>query len=366
VRRASHPRAALLSRRSLAALLTCLSLTATAHAAQTVKLHATLTPERLGQGTTIGFGFQITGPDGLVPSPLTQVSVSYPASLQVALSGLGLASCSTETLENQGPNGCPAESLMGYGNATAEIPFGPNIVHETAHVTLLRAPVAGFSLTFYAEAAEPVNAQLTFPGQLLEAQPPYGGAIHIDIPPLPSFPAGPDVALVNLNSTIGPQHITYYEHHHGHWTAYHPQGILLPHHCPHEGFPFAATLTFLDGTQTNAETTVPCPSGMSSQRLAKPRRDDQRGGGSPKGHRRVGRSDRPAMRSPPAERSGTPDGGRAPGPPIRSRVILGAHRTVSAPARPDAGQGSPAPTALLTALTRADDLHRTPHVRRAP
>jgi hypothetical protein len=250
----------------LAALLTCLSLTATAHAAQSVKLHATLTPERLGQGTTIGFGFQISAPAGHIPSPLTEVSVSYPASLQVALSGLGLASCSTETLETFGPRGCPAESLMGYGSALAEIPIGPEVVHEDAHVTLLRAPVAGFALLFYAEAAGPVNAQLAFPGQLLPAPAPFGGRIAIDVPLVPGLPTGPDVAVVKLNSTLGPQHITYYEHLHSRWIPYHPKGIMLPNSCPHDGFPFTATLTFLDGTHANAPTTVPCPRGRHHRR----------------------------------------------------------------------------------------------------
>jgi hypothetical protein len=250
VRRASNP---------LATLLTCLSLTATAHAAQTVKLHATLTPERPGQGTTIGFGLQISTPAGHVPSPLTEVSISYPASLQVALSGLGLASCSTEVLETFGARGCPAESLMGYGSALAEIPVGSEAVDVAAHVTLLRAPVAGFALLFYAEATTGVSAQFAFPGQLLPAPAPFGGRIAIDVPLVPGLPAGPDVAVVQLNSTIGPEHITYYEHHHGHWISYHPQGILLPNNCPHGGFPFTASLTFLDGTYTTAHTTVPCP-----------------------------------------------------------------------------------------------------------
>ena len=51
----------------LAVLLACVCVfpPAAAEATQSVKLGATLTPEHLGQGTTIGFSFQIEAPAGL-------------------------------------------------------------------------------------------------------------------------------------------------------------------------------------------------------------------------------------------------------------------------------------------------------------
>ncbi len=249
------------TRALLAALLACACLPATAHARQSVRLHATLTPERLGQGTTIGFGFQITAPAGRVPSPLTAIDVSYPNDLAIALSEIGLATCTPATLEESGPEGCPANSRMGYGTALAEIPIGPEIVHETAHVTLIRAPAhdGHLALLFYAAGEVPVWAPVTFPGFLLPASAPFGGRIDINVPLIPSLPGGPDVAVTQLRSTLGPQHLTYYEHTHGRWKGYHPAGILLPNSCPHGGFPFAATLTFLDGSHASAHTTVPCP-----------------------------------------------------------------------------------------------------------
>jgi hypothetical protein len=65
-------------------VLLCTLLPTTAHAAH-VQLYATLTPERLGHDTTIGFGFQITAPAGRVPPPLTRVEVRYPRNLGIAL-----------------------------------------------------------------------------------------------------------------------------------------------------------------------------------------------------------------------------------------------------------------------------------------
>jgi len=243
----------------LAAALICACLPATAHATRSVRLQATLTPEQLGQSTTVGFGFQIAT-HGL-PVPLTGVDIRYPGDLGIALSGLGLATCTAATLQALGPPGCPADSRMGYGSALAEIPIGPEIVAETAHVTIIRAPIqeGHLALLFYANAATPVNAWLVFPGQLLPAPTPFGGRINIAVPLIPSLPEAPDVAVVRLRATLGPEHLTYYEHTHGRTVAYHPKGVLLPDHCPRGGFPFHANLAFADGSDASASTAVPCP-----------------------------------------------------------------------------------------------------------
>jgi hypothetical protein len=245
----------------LATALACAYLPATTQAAPSVELNATLTPERLGQGTTIGFGFQIHTSTARVPPPLTEVTVSYPNNLGIALSGIGLATCTPSTLEQSGPDGCPSESLMGYGTALAEIPIGPEVVRELANVTLIRGPTehGHLALLFYVDGETPVSAQLVLPGLLLPAAAPFGGHININVPLIPSVPEAPDVAVTELRTTLGPEHVTYHERVHGHWTSYHPKGILLPNSCPDGGFPFAAELHFQDGSHTRAHTTVPCP-----------------------------------------------------------------------------------------------------------
>ncbi len=252
-------------RRLLATIILCGWISPCAQAAQSaqsVKLDATLSPEHLGRETTVGFGFQISTRDGGAPSPLTDVEVRYPDHLGLALSGLGFASCSASRLETIGSPACPANSLMGYGTATAEIPIGPSHLYETAHVTIFRAPAeAGqVGLLFHVEAAGPVSAELVFPGLLLSAAPPYAGSIEIKVPLVPSLPFGPNVAVVKLAMTVGPtSKIFYYEHVHGKTLRYHPRGVLLPDSCPRGGFPFAATFGFEDGSHAAAQTKVPCP-----------------------------------------------------------------------------------------------------------
>lgn len=150
---------------------------------------------------------------------------------------------------------------MGYGTALAEIPIGPLIVPETTHIAVFRAPTQNgrLALLFYAEGKTPVSAEIVFPGLLLPAQEPFGGAITMNIPPIIGLPGGLNVAVVKLSSTIGPQQIIYYEHTHDGTVAYHPQGVLLPDSCPHGGFPFAALFSFEDGTHASADTVVRCP-----------------------------------------------------------------------------------------------------------
>ncbi|MCW3018868.1 MAG: hypothetical protein JWN10_1176 [Solirubrobacterales bacterium] len=230
-----------------------------ATATQSVKLNVSLKPERLGAGTTMSFAFQITSPNSQTPPPLSTVDLLYPANLGLITSGLGVSTCSRTELETTGA--CPPDALMGYGTAVAEIPFEPETIIETAKITTWMASIeeGHLGLLFLAKAGTPVAAELIFPSLILNAPPPYGGSLATTVPVVATVPGGPDVAVTRLRSTLGPMHLTYYETFHGKTTAYHPKGIRLPHTCPHGGFPFAATFTFLDDTHASAHTTVPCP-----------------------------------------------------------------------------------------------------------
>jgi hypothetical protein len=236
-------------------------LAAPAGAGQVVKLRVGLTPEHLGAGTTISFGFRIATPNGRVPPPLTALSLLYPANVGLVTSGLGLATCTPAALEADGPEACPADSLMGRGSALVEIPVGPELIQETGQLTAWMAPVQNghLSLLFFADGKAPVNAQLIFPAVVLDANVPFGGRLDTAIPVIPTLPEAPNAAVVQLRTTIGPQNITYYRHERHRTIPYNPDGILLPPTCPHHGFPFAAAFTFLDGTHTTAHASVPCP-----------------------------------------------------------------------------------------------------------
>ena len=247
--------------RLIATVMLCLSVCGTASAAQSVTLNATFTPEHLGQNTTIGFSFRIATPANKVPPPLTGVEISYPVNLGFALSELGLATCATHTLEDYGPEGCPANSLMGYGNALAEIPIGPTIIHETGQVAILRTTnnAGHLGLLIAVNAETPISEQIVFPAVVLPATKPFGGRLDMSIPLIPSLPGAPDAAVVQFHSTLGPLHLHYHERIHGRTIKFQPKGIPLPNNCPHGGFRFSANFAFQDGTHSTALATVPCP-----------------------------------------------------------------------------------------------------------
>ena len=246
---------------ALPALLLCACLPASASAATAATLSARFSPERLDQRSTLDFGFSFSSPPGEVPPPLTQIELRYPDNLGIALSGLGLATCTVQTLEASGPLGCPSDAVMGRGEALTGITLGASIITENAPITIVRAPdqEGRIGLLFYSEGTTPVNTRIVFPGVLLPASAPFGGLVSIGVPLVPTLPGAPYISVIHLHATLGPIGVTYYEQVDGRTLAYQPRGILLPDSCPRGGFPFAAEFRFLDESHTQAHTAVPCP-----------------------------------------------------------------------------------------------------------
>jgi hypothetical protein len=239
-----------------------------AAAAPIVALRAALIPEQLGKGTTIEFTLTINPPAGQFPAAARTIELRYPANLGLQRTDLGIEDCHAPTLEADGPSGCPADSVMGYGSGTVEVPFGSEILHEQIRATAFMAPLheGHISLLLYADGESPVSAQLVFPATVLPAAAPFGGDLTTTLPLITSVPEAPDVALLSLTMTLGPNHITYYEYARHKKIAYHPRGILLPRQCPAGGFAFAAQLTFNEGDSSNGQTAVPCPHATRRQR----------------------------------------------------------------------------------------------------
>jgi hypothetical protein len=257
-------RRAALSVASIAVLAAALLLAPTstpARAAPGVVLHTSFTPNRLGASTTIGFGFDVAGENGTVPPPLRSLSLRLPPGINYLTTTLGLAICQPAALLERGLAGCSPNSRLGFGSAYVEVPFGETSGHEIPDIQALMGPPhdGNIVVLFYADGREPVYAQLVFTGELIAGTRTLGGSLNAAIPLVPSVPAGPPVSIVKVRTTIGPAHLTYYEHVHGRTIAFHPTGVSLPQRCPRGGFAFSAVFSFEDGSRALASSTVPCP-----------------------------------------------------------------------------------------------------------
>lgn len=226
-----------------------------------VKLTVAFVPNRPGARTTIEFAFKISGPRGGVPSPVTSLDLRLPARMGIATTTLGQANCDPEDLIEHGLHGCSANARIGFGDALAVVPFGPQNVPEPVSINALMGPPAGerIEVIFYAEGLTPVFAALVFPGVVLADADPFGERINTSIPLVGAWPEGPDVTLESFKTTIGPLHLTYHRQVNGKTISYHPHGVSVPKHCPPAGYPFAAELAFQDGTHTTVGYNVPCP-----------------------------------------------------------------------------------------------------------
>jgi subtilisin family serine protease len=250
-----------------------LALAGTATAAPQVSVHASLRPKIPGHATTIRIGIRVA-PDGtLVPPPLVSAQVRYPAGIDVQLSGLGIQACALASLEALGPEGCPPDSVMGYGTAVAQIPIKGEAVRETARIAIVRAKEQdghlALMLVAYDEPA--ISAQIVLPGVLLPADRPYGGLLSLQAPLVSTFPEGPDVSVTEIKLVLGPRGLRYRERLHGRVVHYEPGGIKLPERCGRGGYRFAVQLGFLDGSTASGTAAVACPRRSSGRQRPEPR-----------------------------------------------------------------------------------------------
>jgi hypothetical protein len=234
-----------------------------ARAAETARLAVGFSPYRLGQSTTLKIALHlgVAGSSDGLPSPVTSFEMRIPADMELIASSLGLAVCHPQALLVSGLEGCSPNARIGYGSAQIEVPVGPEVVPEAASIGAeMGPPVDGqIGVLLYAEAGAPVAAQLIFPGVLLGGSGASGQSLDTQVPLIPTLPGGADISMVNMDLSLGPDQLTYYEQVRGKTVGYRPEGISLPTSCPRGGFRFSSDVSFLDGSTVRAASTVPCP-----------------------------------------------------------------------------------------------------------
>ena len=238
----------------------------TAPAPSSSTLQAKFAPNKLGAYSTIEVGFHLYRPGGALPPPLTAVDFLLPTGVSLTTSNLGLDDCDQQMVESKGAEGCLADSVMGYGNATMVAPTQVEGVIEPAGLTVFEAPPIErhTTLMFEASGNAPVISEAVILGQMLTASAPYEGNLSTNFPLTPGLPGENDVSVVSMYAAIGPKGVTYYHYIHGQRVPYKPQGVVIPSHCPAGGFPFGAKFQFADGSSESLSTTSPCPHSSGS------------------------------------------------------------------------------------------------------
>ncbi|WP_027006674.1 hypothetical protein [Conexibacter woesei] len=255
-------------RRGLPALAAALALAAPGGAAAAQKaltFHAAFGPgARLGASTAIVFSGDIA--DRRIP--VIELRLLTPAGVDLASSGLGVASCTrprsdilsvvVPAADDSRP--CPVNSLMGLGSAVASLDMEPRI-DGTATLDVY----AGGSvedkpgLVIVANTYNPVRFHLFYQGYLYIPPPGYGVGVAILLPQAPQPPFGAALMLSHVRAAIGGSGITYTKTRHGHRETYHPRGVTLPEQCPRSGFRFRLIARFADGARRQADAVVACP-----------------------------------------------------------------------------------------------------------
>lgn len=219
---------------------------------------------RLGTSRTMSLTVHVD--PGL--APVTEFRVLTPAGVTLVSSQLGAASCQRPAADIMRvivpitPQPCPANSLIGTGNVTADMQVSDaKQLSGAAHVELHTGASIDDKpgLLLLANVYNPVRMRLTYAGYLYVPPPAFGVGLAIKVPPIRNPPFGIPVALSTLHLAVGARGIVYHREVRGRRVAYRPGGVPLPYSCPRKGLRFRAILRFADASRRSVDTIVPCP-----------------------------------------------------------------------------------------------------------
>lgn len=248
-----------------AALVVCAWLLApgVSPAAQTLRVQARFTPEKLGAPTNLSatatFGSTLAGPQ----PPAIKVTVFGPKGMSVDTRGAGTCTASPVKLLEAGPSACPADSRIGFGSGIGLFELAGEIIkgHYTLEFFLARAQAGHLAMLIYVNSTTPAAGQKVLIAREVNGPSPYGLGITFGVSESPTLPGALPGWEEHVSITLGAAHVAYYRTVHGKRRLFHVRGIVLPKRCPHGGFPIQSGVEFADGTSAIANTTVPCPRG---------------------------------------------------------------------------------------------------------
>lgn len=199
----------------------------------------------LGAPTAVEAEFKITGTEYFgSPSPLTNVTVTFPTGSKVTTKGF--TTCSPSIIESHEVQKCPKKSIAGpVGEAGGVVSFGSTRVHEKLTVQPFFAQGGG--LAFYAEGREPALIELVSKGAFTSLSPTP--TLSTEVPLVITVPEAPYGSAEYIKVDVGAAFMKGKK-----LVSY----GTLPKKCK-GSFHVTATLKFLSGESVNATAAPPCP-----------------------------------------------------------------------------------------------------------
>jgi hypothetical protein len=240
-------------------VVTSLVVAAFAWATDTLVVHESFTPDKLGVPTNLSLTANfLPGAEG-PPSPIDKLTLYAPAGM--AVDAHGAATCTATRLRERGPSGCPPSSRVGFGGGVATFAFPKETIHESYTLDFFFAPMehGRLALVAYASAAAPLAVELVVVAKQIPAPKPYGLGFSVEVPPISPLPEAPNASVESAFATFGATNAAYYETVHGKRTLVHLEGLLAPKKCPRGGFPTEGKIDFANGTTITVNPIIPCP-----------------------------------------------------------------------------------------------------------
>lgn len=247
-----------------AGCLLALALAASAARAeeQVTVTRAGFSPDALGVPTNVFGAATISSTTSPVPSPITHITVMGPAGLTLNLEGTG--TCKAATLENTGPQACPADSKAGFGGGVGAYEIAHEVINESFTVDFFLGDnkPGHVELLIYLNASSPVSIQLVFNAPVVREPKPYGLGFSLNVPLIKVLPEASDASAISAFFTAGAKNVAYYKKVHGKRKLFHVEGIITPKTCPKGpkgGWPAASEISFQDGSTVKTPVKIPCP-----------------------------------------------------------------------------------------------------------
>lgn len=235
---------------ALGALAICMEQSVSAVAQSTATITPSLSPNRLDAKGSLTLTIVYAGITSSVPSPARRALLRFPAGLHLEIPAL--RSCSAARLRAHGAGDCPVQSKIGYGQALVESNAGSQFITEHVTLSVFLGPLQNFQPTFevLGVGSTPLQQRIVLSGTVVSDHAPYGEALVMHIPPIPTLPLEPDASLAWLTLTVGTT---------THRMARDANTVVVPERCPTGGFPFAGEFTYADGSTSSALATALCP-----------------------------------------------------------------------------------------------------------